>query len=83
MAFIVILVFLALSCTIIGLCSIYISTSSKNCDGFEASKYTPSSATATGDSSILRCYCNAKLVDSFTDSAIKTTCSNYLTDIYI
>lgn len=82
-AFIIILIFLAITCTIIGLCSIYITTHSNNCDGIDTSIYTPTTVTATGSSVILRCYCNANLVQSFTDSGIKNVCGSYLTDIYI
>ena len=78
---VVILIFLALSCTIIGLCSMYIQTHSSNCDGIDTSMYTVNSLPS--DSTTMQCYCNANLVSSFTDSAIQTTCSDYLKDIYV
>ena len=67
----------------IGLCGVYISTHCNNCDSIDTSIYTASSATATGDTNIIRCYCNANLVASFTDSTIQTACAGYLKDIYI
>lgn len=79
----IILIFLAISTTIIGVCGIYISSHSNNCDGINTSSYTATSAAATGDSTILRCYCNANLVASFSDDTIKTTCNDYLRDIYV
>jgi len=80
-AIVVILLFLTLSCTIIGLCSMYIQTHSSNCDGIDTSIYTVTSL--PNDVIILQCYCNANLVSSFTDSAIQTTCNDYLKDIYV
>lgn len=82
-AFVVIVCFLLVSTTIVGLCGIYISSHSNNCDNIDTSIYTASSASATADSTIIRCYCNANLVASFTDSTIQSTCSVYLRDIYI
>ena len=82
-AFFVILVFLLLSTTIVGLCGIYISAHSNDCDGVNTASYTAASATATNDQRIIRCYCNANLVASFTDSTIQTACADYLRDIYI
>ena len=81
-AFFIILLFLLVSCIIIGLCSIYITSQSKNCDGLVVSSYTAATATAAGDT-VLKCYCNAHFVDSFTDSTIKTACDKYLTGIYV
>jgi hypothetical protein len=80
-AVLIILVFLSASCIIIGLCSVYIQTHSSDCDGIDSSIYTVNSL--PNDAIILRCYCNANLVSSFTDSTIQTTCSDYLKDIYI
>lgn len=78
-----ILLFLAISCAIIGLCSLYITSHSNNCEGLNISSYTAASATASGSTLIMQCYCNAHLVDSFTDSTIKTACTDYLTGIYV
>lgn len=77
------MVFLALSCCIIGICSIYISSHSGNCDGLNISSYTTATATASGSTTIMQCYCNANLMESFTDSTIKTACADYLNGIYI
>jgi hypothetical protein len=79
----VILIFLAISCAIISLCSIYISSHSNNCDGLNISSYTATTATASGSTTIMQCYCSAHLTDSFTDSTIKAACSDYLTGIYV
>ena len=78
----IILIFLAVSCAIIGLCSIYINTHSGNCDGVTI----PTSATAassTNNSTVLQCYCYSNLVASFSDSAISSVCSSYRTGILI
>jgi hypothetical protein len=78
----IILIFLAVSCAIIGLCSIYINTHSGNCDGVTI----PTSATAassTNNSTVLQCYCYSNLVNSFSDSAISSVCSSYRTGILI
>jgi hypothetical protein len=79
----IILLFLALSCILIGVCGVYISSRSHNCDSVDTGSYTAATATATGDETIIKCYCNANLVASFTDVTIQTACSNYLRDIYI
>ena len=81
-AFFIILAFLLVSCIIIGLCSIYITSQTKNCDGITVSSYTAATATAAGDA-VLKCYCSANLVSSFADSAIKAACEKYLTGIYV
>lgn len=74
--------FLAISCTIIGLCTIYISTRSSNCDSINVPTTLATALTIT-DQATLKCYCNANLFNSFTDNGIKTLCSSYLKDIYI
>jgi hypothetical protein len=74
--------FLAISCAIIGLCSIYISSHSSNCEGVTIPG-TAALANATANSTIIKCYCDSNLVSSFSDSTIKTVCDPYLTDIYV
>ena len=81
-AFIIIL-FLAISCAIVGLCGIYISSHSTSCEGIDTSIYTAQTATATNNETIIRCYCSANLVASFSDDTIATACSNYIRDIYV
>lgn len=74
-AFLIIVLFLLLSCTIIGLCTIYVTTHSSNCD----SVTIPTSllaATLSNDPLIKTCYCNANLISSLTDSSIKTYCAD-------
>jgi hypothetical protein len=71
-AFLIIIIFLAISCAIIALCSIYISTHSSDCDGITIP--TDTTTAAASNSTVLRCYCNANLVASFTDSTIKSIC---------
>ena len=68
MAILIILVFLIISCTIIGLCSLYIVSYSSNCDNVDVNSYTTVSAVATNSEKILRCYCNANFMSSLTDS---------------
>ncbi len=82
-AFLIIIVFLAISTTIIGICGIYISSHSNNCDSVDLTPYSASTVSSTGNSTIIRCYCNAHLVDSYTDQTTKTACRDYLKDIYI
>ena len=79
----IIVLFLCISCIIVGLCGVYISSHSNNCDSIDTSQLTAAQATATNNETIIRCYCNANLVASFTDDTISTACSNYLKDIYI
>ena len=74
--------FLALSCTIIGLCTIYISTHSSNCDSINVPT-SLAAAQAVTDQATLKCYCNANLFNSFTDAGIQALCASYLKDIYI
>ncbi len=78
----IIIIFLGLSCTIIGLCSIYINTHSGNCDNITIPT-TTAAASATTDSTTLQCYCFANLIDSFSDTAISTICTNYRNGILI
>lgn len=75
-AFVIILVFLALSCTIIGLCSIYIGTHSSNCEGVTIPS-TAAAAQSSNNSTIISCYCEANLIASFSDQSINTVCSTY------
>ena len=82
LSFILILVFLAISCTIIGLCTIYISTRSSNCDSVSVPS-TLAAAKIVTDNAVLKCFCNANLFSSFTDTGIQSLCSAYLKDIYI
>lgn len=79
---ILILIFLAISCTIIGLCTIYISTHSSNCDSITVPT-TLANALMITDSAVLKCYCNANLFSSFTNAGIQKLCSAYLKNIYI
>lgn len=81
-AALIILIFLCLSCAIIGLCTIYVSTHSSNCD----SVTIPSSlaqAQASTDPTVKTCYCNANVLTSLTDSSIQSYCSSELQSIYI
>ena len=45
----IILLFLCLSCAIVGVCGVYISSHSSNCDGIDTSQYTAQTATATNN----------------------------------
>lgn len=74
--------FLAISCTIIGLCTIYISTHSSDCDSITVPS-TLAAAMVVTDTSIIKCYCNANLFASFTDVGIQNFCSTYLKNIYV
>ena len=82
LSFLLILVFLAITCTIIGLCTVYISTHSSDCDAVSIPT-TIAAAQAITDSTVIKCYCNSNLISSFTNSDIKNFCSNYLSAIYI
>lgn len=81
-SFCVIMIFLGISCAIIGLCSIYISSHASNCENVVVPT-TYDQAVATADKVALKCFCEVNLIDSFSDNAIKTLCSPYLTDIQI
>lgn len=78
----IILIFLAISCTIIGLCSIYIGTHSGNCAGVTIPD-SASQAQATNNSTIILCYCDANLIQSFSDASIDAVCTSYKKDIMI
>lgn len=75
-------IFLLLSCTIIGLCTIYISTHSSNCDSVSVPTTLAQAQASTSESEI-KCYCNANIISSLTDSSIKSFCSSYLSAIYL
>jgi len=81
-SFLVIVVFLAISCAIIGLCSIYISSHASNCEGITIPA-TAAAAALTANSTIIQCYCDSNLISSFSDSTIKDVCNPYLNNIYI
>jgi len=76
------MIFLGISCAIIGLCSIYISSHASNCENVVVPT-TYDQAVATADKVALKCFCEVNLINSFSDNAIKTLCSPYLTDIQI
>jgi hypothetical protein len=80
--FLVILVFLAVSCTIIGLCSIYIGTHSGSCAGVTIPS-TPAAATATNNDTIIQCYCDSNLLISFSDASVSAACVNYRDSILV
>jgi hypothetical protein len=45
--------------------------------------YTASTATATGNTIVIQCYCNAHFIDSFSDNSVKTACADYINGIAI
>lgn len=78
----VILVFLALSCTIIGLCSIYISSNSIDCTNVTIpATVAEAEATITSDTD-KKCFCNSNLFESFNSKAIQNYCGSLLNEIY-
>lgn len=81
-AFLIILVFLLISCTIIGLCSLYISANSGSCEGVTIPA-TPADATATNNATIIKCYCDSNLLQSFSDPLIEAACTDYRDQIMI
>ena len=76
------MIFLAISCAIIGLCSLYISAHASDCDDVVIPA-TVTLAQNTTNSTILQCYCDSNFIASFSDSSIKSVCSPYLTGISI
>jgi hypothetical protein len=82
LAFLIIMIFLAVSCGIIGLCSLYISSHASNCSDVVIPT-TVAQAQASNSTIAVKCYCEANLIASFSDSSIKTVCSSYLTGIEI
>ncbi len=54
-----------------------------DCEGVPVDTYTPATAAATGDPRDLECYCNAYMIESFSDQEIKTACGAYLEGIYV
>ena len=82
LATLIILIFLAISCAIIGLCSIYINTHSSNCDGITTTA-TVAAARFTTNTTILQCYCYANLVASLSDESISTVCNDYRSGILL
>lgn len=78
----IIIVFLAISCTIIGLCSIYISAHSVSCEGVTIpTTLQVANATITTEKE-KKCYCNANFITSFSDDGIKTYCGDLLNQVY-
>ena len=63
-AFFIILIFLAISCSIIGLCSIYIASHASNCQGITLPADLTAAQSET-NATIVQCYCDAHLVDTF------------------
>lgn len=82
LAFIIILVFLGVSCAIIGLCSIYIASHASNCENVTILADATAAAAST-DTTAVQCFCDANLVSALSDSATKSVCSPYLTNIYV
>ena len=78
----IIIIFLGISCAIIGLCSIYINTHSGDCDKVTIPT-TTSAASATTNSTILQCYCFSNLINSFSDSTVGGICTNYRNGILL
>lgn len=80
-AFLVILIFLGVTCSIVGLCSIYIASHASNCQNVTVPS-TLAQAQASTDSTAIQCYCDANLVSALSDSDVKAVCSPYLSNIY-
>lgn len=76
---IIIIVFLALSCTIIGLCSIYISSHSVSCEGVIIPNDLATAKTNLTTEREIKCYCQANLIASINDPAISTYCGTRMT----
>jgi hypothetical protein len=72
-AFLIILIFLGVSCAIIGLCSIYIASHASDCQNVIVPASAAAAAAST-DSTEVQCYCDANLVSALSDSAIKAVC---------
>ena len=77
-----ILIFLGVSCAIIGLCSIYIASNASNCDGVIVPTSAAAAALST-DSTAIQCFCDSNLVSALSDSAVNAVCKPYLTNIYV
>lgn len=61
----IILVFLAISCTIIGLCSIYISSHSVSCEGIIIPPSVSEAKIKITTEKEKKCFCNANFISSF------------------
>jgi hypothetical protein len=77
----IILIFLGVSCCIIGLCSIYIASHASNCQNVTVPT-TTAEAQASTDTTAIQCYCDANLISAISDSTIHSICSSYLSNIY-
>jgi hypothetical protein len=82
LSFFVILIFLGVSCAIIGMCSIYIASHASDCDNVVVPTSVTAAAAST-DSTAVQCYCEANLVSALSDSSINAVCKSYLTNIYV
>lgn len=78
----VILIFLGITCAIVGLCSIYIASHASNCQNITIPS-TLAAAQLSTDSAAVQCYCDANLVSTVSDQATKSLCEPYLTNIYV
>lgn len=79
---VIILVFLAISCSIIGLCSIYISSHAVSCDGLVIPSNLENAKSVNATGQLLKCFCTANFIESFNNADIKSYCSTYLDQIY-
>ena len=78
-AALIIIVLLALSCTIIGLCSIYISSHSVSCEGVTIPPDVATAKTTLTTDKEIKCFCQANLFASFQDSQLVSYCGTKLT----
>ena len=84
-AIIVILVFLAISCSIIGVGSIYISSHADDCEGIDIPGSLEKAQEAETNDELTdeqhKCFCNTKFIDSFSDDDILDFCKNHINSI--
>lgn len=80
-AILIIVLFLAVSCSIISLCSVYISSRANDCQGVTIPSTVEDAETANQSDEEKKCYCSSNFIASFSDSAIASYCQRQLKSI--
>lgn len=80
-AILIILVFIFISTSIIGICSIYINTHSSDCENVNTNLDCPTLTTCTTIEKT--CYCNKNVFAALNDAKINTYCGDDIKNYYI
>ena len=81
LALFIIVFFLAISCTLIGLCSIYISSHSGDCEGVEFPDTVSEAEDEDLDDTQKKCFCSSNFVSSLSDDGIVDYCGKLMNEV--